>query len=83
METILELLNRVRWGKKENPHDYTIYYEDRITENNIGIQFTDIKRIEGNFFVIILESGETSIPLHRIREVRKQGVTVWKRMLDK
>ncbi|MDP2749764.1 MAG: DUF504 domain-containing protein [Nanoarchaeota archaeon] len=83
METIIDLLNRIRWDKKENPYDYTIYYEDRVTENNVRLEFKEILRVEGNFFVIASDSGETFIPLHRIREVRNQGISVWKRMLDK
>lgn len=83
MQPIIELLNQIRLDKKENPYEYMIYYEDRVTENNIGIPFKAIKRVDGNFFVIEEAHGETSIPLHRIREVRKEGKSVWKRMLDK
>lgn len=83
MESIIELLNRIRWDKKENPYDYDVYYEDRVTEQNVKVEFKAIKRVEGNFFVIESDNGETSIPLHRVREVRKQGQSIWKRMLDK
>ena len=83
MEQIQELLNRINEDEKEHPADYTLYYEDISTEEIVGVSFRDIKRVQGNFFVIEQEHGETSIPLHRIREVRKQGQSIWKRMLDR
>ena len=77
MQYILELLNKIKWDKKENPDDYSIAYFDRVSSKNREIRFNDIKRIEGNFMVVGEE--ESHIPLHRIREVKKKGVVIWKR----
>ena len=77
MQTILELLNKIRWDKRENPEDYVLVYVDLRKEKEIS--YSQIKRLEGNFMVLDRESEEVEIPLHRIREVRKKGKTVWKR----
>ncbi len=30
MRTILEIINKIKWDKSENPEDYIFAYEDRI-----------------------------------------------------
>ena len=77
MQTILEFLNKIRWDKRENPEDYVLVYVDLRKEKEIS--YSQIKRLEGNFMVLDRENEEVEIPIHRIREVRKKGKTVWKR----
>jgi len=77
MQHILDLLNKIKWDKKENPDDYSIAYFDRVSSKNREIRFNDIKSIEGNFMVVGEE--ESHIPLHRIRKVKKKCVIVWQR----
>lgn len=79
MITIKDLLNKIKWDKNLNPKDYTLYYLDRISKTLKKIRYSDIKRIEGNFLVIMREGEETRIPLHRIRRVEKKGVVMWQR----
>ncbi len=77
MQYILDLLNKVKWDKNENPEDYSIAYFDRVSSKNREIRFNDIKSIEGNFMIVGEE--ESHIPLHRIREVKKKGTIIWQR----
>ena len=79
MQPIIDLLNKIKWDKREKPEDYEIYYLDRVSNELIGVPFELIKRIEGNFMVIDRHSEEVEIPLHRIRQIKKKGVVVWKR----
>lgn len=79
MITIKELVNKIRWDKRETPSDYTVGYEDRVLKKVIEVPYTAIKRIEGGFFIIEKEGRETDIPLHRVKRLKKQGKTVWKR----
>jgi len=79
MQYILDLLNKVRWDKKEKPEHYAIFYFDRISKKLIGINFNNIKKIEGNFMILERNGKEANIPLHRIKEVRKLGKLIWKR----
>lgn len=75
MQTIKDLLNKIKWDKKENPEDYAIYYLDRITKRLKKIAYKDITDIEGTFMLV----GESNIPLHRIKQVRKKGEVTWRR----
>lgn len=79
MQPIIDLLNRIRWDREENPSDYTIYYHDRIRDTLIEMSYTDIKRIEEGFMIKDIDGIETSIPLHRIRIVKRKGMIVWQR----
>ena len=79
MQYILDLLNKIKWDKKENPEDYSIAYFDRISNKKENIKYVNIKRIEGGFIVLDKKDEESYIPLHRIKEVSKKGVVVWKR----
>ncbi|MBI2658221.1 DUF504 domain-containing protein [Candidatus Woesearchaeota archaeon] len=78
MLPIHQLLNKIKWDKRENPEEYSILYLDRILNKLIQIPYTSIKKIEGSFMV--LENvDETNIPLHRIKKVMKNNVVVWER----
>jgi uncharacterized protein (UPF0248 family) len=79
MITIAELLNKIRWDKREKPEEYSILYLDRITRKLNKIEYTDIKRIDDGFMVLMRDNEETNIPLHRIRTVLRCRKTVWKR----
>lgn len=79
MRTILEIINKIKWDKSENPEEYIFAYEDRVEHKLKEIKFTDIIRMEGNFMVLQHDDEEVEVPLHRIREVRKKGIVVWKR----
>ncbi len=78
MFPIQNLLNKIKWDKRENPQDYLIFYFDRILKKLIEIPYTKIKRLEGSFMVLSNEE-ETNIPLHRIKKVMKNNAVVWER----
>ncbi len=83
MQYILDLLNKIKWDKNENPDDYLINYFDRISKKLIEIRFKDIKKIEDNFMILEKENKDTNIPLHRIKQVKKLGKIIWKRQTIK
>ena len=74
MISIKDLLNKVKWDKREKLEDYSIEYLDRVENKNIGIRLKDVK-IEGDYVI----SEEKTIPLHRIRKVKNKGKVVWNR----
>ena len=80
MEFILDLLNRIKWDKKEDPSLYTIYYYDRVADINKELKFDDIKEINNLFLSVISCERTFDLPIHRIREVRKGSQIVWKRV---
>ena len=77
MIPIKDIINKIKWDKRENPKYYSLVYMDLGKKKEIS--YTDIKRLEGNFMIIEKNREETEIPLHRIKEVKKKGNVVWKR----
>ena len=78
MQPIHELLNKIKWDKREDSGQYSIFYFDRILKKLVKIPYYKIKRIEGRFMVLDNEE-ESNIPLHRIKKVAKGNVVVWER----
>ncbi|MBI2647469.1 DUF504 domain-containing protein [Candidatus Woesearchaeota archaeon] len=78
MIPIKDLLNKIKWDKRENPKQYSIFYYDRILNRLIKIPYTKIKKLEGSFMVLNNEE-ESNIPLHRIKKVMKNNIVVWER----
>ena len=80
MQPIQHLLNKIKWDKRENPEEYSIFYFDRILKKLIKIPYNKIKTIEGSFMIIDNEE-ESNVPLHRIKKVTKENKVVWERKL--
>jgi len=80
MQPIHKLLNKIKWDKRENPEQYSIFYFDRILKILIKIPYNKIKRVEGSFMMIDNED-ESNVPLHRIKKVAKNDIVVWERKL--
>ena len=78
MTPIQDLLNKIKWDKREKPEQYTIFYRDRILNKLIQLPYTKIKKLEGSFMVLNNEE-ESNIPLHRIKKVMKNNTIVWER----
>lgn len=78
MFPIHELLNKIKWDKRENPEKYSIFYFDRILKKLIKIPYIKINRIDGSFMVLGDEE-ESYIPLHRIKKVAKDDIVIWER----
>ena len=76
---ILDLLNKIKWDPNEHPKDYIITYYDRVADINKELKFEYIKKIEGLFIIVEVDDKEISLPVHRIREIRKNGKLIWKR----
>lgn len=79
MRPIQDLLNKIKWDKRENPEDYIIYYFDRVEKKLKPLKYKEIEKIEGGFLILTINGKETNIPLHRIRRVEKKGKVVWER----
>ncbi len=82
MMYILDLLNKIKWDQNLNPEEYTIIYLDRINNTKKEIKFDKIKNFNNLTLILESEEKEIEIPLHRIREVKKQGKIIWKREKD-
>lgn len=82
MVPIQQLLNKIRWDREFGMGSFEIGFLDHFTNSIVRVPFKEIHFEEGNHFSFQLEgeSGEmTTIPFHRIREVYRDGVLIWRR----
>lgn len=82
MQPIHELLSRIKWDETFGRAEFIIGYHDRFNNNIIRVPLKEILfDKEDRFdFELIDDMGVThSIPLHRIREVYRDGVLIWHR----
>jgi uncharacterized protein (UPF0248 family) len=82
MTPIHELLARIRWDSAFGRGRFTLGYLDHGTDELRYIPFTEARPDPNNPSVLdfIDERGEVvSLPLHRIREVLRDGATIWRR----
>lgn len=81
METIRELLSRIRWDEEFGRGTFDVGIYDRVAD---AIEFHALEELhleQGNHFSFTLRvDGEVlTVPFHRIRTVRKNGECIWKR----
>jgi uncharacterized protein (UPF0248 family) len=84
---ILNLLNKIKWDKRENPDEYSIGYWDNVEGQLKHIKYTDMRFEEGNKFNFQHQTetnGEiliSEIPFHRIKQVVKGNNIIWQRQI--
>ncbi len=82
MIPIHELLNRIRWDKAYAQADFSIAYYDRVQDRLIRVPLGEIFFEPDDHFSFDLIDHEGvlhSIPLHRIKEVYRDGDLIWHR----
>lgn len=82
MTPIHELLNRIRWDKEFGRGDFLIGYYDRIEHRLIRVPLREIFFEPDDHFSFDLIDHDGvlhSIPLHRIKELYKDGELIWYR----
>ena len=86
MIPIHELLNRIRWDEAYGNADFVIGYYDRVEDKVITVPLKELYFVkEDHFdFELLDEDGIThTVPLHRIRQVFRNGELVWERVVEK
>ncbi len=82
MIPIQDLLHRILWDREFGRGEFTIGYYDRIEHDLILVPLGEIvfpKGSPGVFELIDREGMAHTIPLHRIKEVYKNGELIWRR----
>lgn len=82
MKVIQDLINRIRWDKEYAQADFTIGYYDRVEQKIILVPFRELYFDDADHFgfQILDDEGVThSIPLHRVKELYKNGKLIWHR----
>lgn len=82
MTPIHELLARIRWDADFGKGRFVIGYWDRLEGKVFHADLREISwKVENPaFFDLVDEEGVThNIPLHRVREVWRDGSLIWQR----
>jgi uncharacterized protein (UPF0248 family) len=82
MIPIHELLNRIKWDNEFGQAEFIIAYHDRFEDDVIRVPLKQLlfEREDHFDFELTDDMGEThTIPLHRIREVYRNGKLIWHR----
>jgi len=77
MLPIKDLLDKIKWDKREDPEVYILVYIDLGERRELP--YIAIKRVEGSFMIVEQDDKEAEIPMHRVRQVKKAGVIMWER----
>lgn len=82
MIPVRELLSRIRWDPEFGRGSFTIGYYDRVRKGIVKVSLTQIgfDTKARSWIETVEEDGSShEVPLHRIREVYRDGVLIWKR----
>jgi uncharacterized protein (UPF0248 family) len=82
MMPIQELLSRIRWDEAFGQADFVIGYYDRLEERIIRVPLRELYFEPDDHFAFDLidyQGALHSIPLHRIKEVYRDGELIWHR----
>jgi uncharacterized protein (UPF0248 family) len=82
MQPINDLLNRIHWDPEFGRGRFEIGYYDRLEKKIIRVPFREVTQMPGNkfsFHVFDEDNIAHAIPMHRVREVYKDGELIWQR----
>lgn len=79
---IRELLNRIRWDPEFGKGDFVVGYYDRVEDRILRVPISELRFDPEDHFAVEVAAadGEVhSVPLHRVKEVYKDGELIWRR----
>lgn len=82
MIPIRSLLARIRWDPEFGRGEFTIGYYDRITREIVRVPLARIEFDPADHFrftAIEADGSAHDVPLHRVREVWRDGELIWQR----
>lgn len=82
MIPIQDLLHRIRWDAELGRAAFEIGYYDRVTRAIVRVPFRRVHFEKGEHFAFeaVEEDGSVhTVPLHRVREVWRNGERIWQR----
>lgn len=82
MIPIQDLLSQIRWDESFGKGNFVIGYYDRKSEEIIQVPLQQVQFTPSDHFFFRFTDQEErtrEVPLHRIREVYKNGELIWHR----
>jgi uncharacterized protein (UPF0248 family) len=85
MTPIQDLLHRIQWDPQFGHGDFVVGYYDRVRDSIVRVPFQRLSLATGNHFsfdVIAADGSVRMVPLHRVREVWRDGQLIWQRAVE-
>jgi uncharacterized protein (UPF0248 family) len=82
MTPIQDLLHRIQWDPQFGQGAFVVGYYDRVRADIVRVPFQSLSFNSGEHFSFDLvdEDGAVRmVPLHRVREVWRNGQLIWQR----
>ncbi len=82
MIPIQDLLHRIQWDPEFGKAEFLVGYLDRVTGTLVRLPFRRIRFPTGEHFAFKVAEDDGAVhdvPLHRVREVWRDGVLIWHR----
>jgi uncharacterized protein (UPF0248 family) len=82
MIPIQDLLHRIQWDPDFGKAEFEIGYYDRMTRAVVRVPFRRVHFESGEHFAFeaVEDDGSVhTVPLHRVREVWRDGTLIWAR----
>jgi uncharacterized protein (UPF0248 family) len=79
---IQDLLNRIRWDPEFSKSEFAVGYDDHVAKRIVKVPFRRIHFAAGEHFSFdaVEDDGTVhTVPLHRVREVWRDGELIWRR----
>lgn len=83
MIPIQDLLHRIQWDSRFGKADFDIGYFDHVAGGIVHVPFRHVRFEKAEHFVFEAAEGDGSVhtvPLHRVREVWRNGKLIWQRV---
>lgn len=82
MQPLEELLNRIKWDRDFGRGSFSVAYEDRVAGGERTVPLDSIVADPHRPRDLTFRDDEgrvIHVPLHRVRKVTKDGITIWER----
>ena len=82
MIPIQDLLHRIQWDPEFAKGEFVLGYYDRVENRVVRVSFRRVHFEKGEHFMFEAvedDGGVHSVPLHRVREVWRNGELIWHR----
>lgn len=82
MMPIQDLLHRIQWDAEFGHAEFMIGYLDRLARAVVRVPWRRVRFAPGEHFAFDVQEEDGSahmVPLHRVREVWRDGQLIWRR----
>jgi uncharacterized protein (UPF0248 family) len=83
MMPIQELFHRIQWDPEFGKAEFMIGYHDRLAKRIVRVPFQRVHLAHGEHFSFDVMEDDGSlhmVPFHRVREVWRNGKSIWRRL---